>query len=111
MKAHTYLEACLFSRYPGLSHLAIHKVDRVWYGFSSFPQLELDLVPCYGGGELLPRRSCLRQLVDRLLGVGEGRLHTILRRNLVYPNMNDVPVTIMQPILLASQPRSFQHLA
>jgi hypothetical protein len=25
--------------------------------------------------------------------------------------MNDVPVTIMQPILLASQPRSFQHSA
>jgi hypothetical protein len=74
----------------------------VWYGFRSFPTLDLELVPCYRGRELLPRHSYLRQLLDRLLGVAENRLRAILRRNVVYPNMNDVPVTILDSIRLSS---------
>jgi hypothetical protein len=74
----------------------------VWYGFRSFPTLDLELVPCYGGRELLPRHGYLRRLLDRLLGVAENRLRAILRRNVVYPNMNDGPVTILDSIRLSS---------
>jgi hypothetical protein len=36
--------------------------------------------------------------------MGEGRLRALLRRHLVYPNMADVPVGWLDPILVASQP-------
>jgi hypothetical protein len=79
----------------------------VWYAFRSFPELELVLTPSYNGDHNpIPRRrhSLLRGLADRLLRLGEGRLRALLRRNLVYPNMADVPVSWLDPILVASQP-------
>ena len=93
--------------YPGPFILS---ADRVWYGFRSFPELELEVVPCYRGRELLPRHSFLRRLLDRLLRVAEARLRSILRRNIVYPNMNDLPIALLNPILSASQPLSAQKL-
>ena len=89
---------------PFLSTTPIHLPDRLWYTFRSLPELDLILVPCYNSTPLLPRHAFIRQLIDKLLHVGEGRLRAILRRSLVHPNMIDVAVPWLDPLLLASQP-------
>ena len=63
-----------------------NKTDRIWFGFSSEPEMELQLFLMVGG------KRWQNLLVDKLLQLGIKRMKMEFRQSLVLPNMNDIPV-------------------
>ena len=66
-----------------------NKTDRIWFGFSSEPEMELQLLLMIGG------KLWQSRLVDKLLQLGINRMKTELRQSLVLPNMDDIPVKFL----------------
>ena len=67
-----------------------NKTDRIWFGFSAEPEMELQLFLMVGG------KRWQNLLVDKLLQLGIKRMKMEFRQSLVLPNMNDIPVKFLK---------------
>ena len=64
--------------------------DRMWYGFSSDPSLQMQLFL------LIKGKVYQNLLVDKLLQLGIKKLRREFMESFVFPNMHDIPVKLLR---------------
>ena len=71
-------------------NIAQEQTDRVWFGFSTEPEMELQLVLMFG------EKRIQNLLVDKLLQVILKRMREEFKNHLVLPNMDDIRVKFLK---------------
>jgi len=71
--------------------------DRLWYGFKEKPDLELRIVPFYGDNKLGEDSTFFSSAVNKGLTVLVNRLKEEIYKFVLLPNMDDIPMRIMDP--------------
>jgi len=71
--------------------------DRLWYGFKSVPDLGLRIVPYYGENKLGEDNTFFSSAVNKGIGVLVNRLKEEIHKFILLPNMDDIPIHIMDP--------------
>jgi len=71
-------------------NLSQTQTDRVWFGFSSFPETEIRIFLSFKGKRLK------NLLVDGLMFMLVKKVEIMLKQGLVLPNMNDIPMTFLE---------------
>ncbi|XP_023324631.1 uncharacterized protein LOC111698507 isoform X3 [Eurytemora carolleeae] len=72
--------------------------DRIWCCFKQVPEFKLNIIPIFCGEDLIEDSSAFHQLIYRIIQVLESRVTTLLLKNLVYPNFEDIPVKFMESL-------------
>jgi len=71
--------------------------DRLWYGFKTRPDIGLRIVPYYGDSKLGDDSTFFSSAVNKGIGVLVNRLKEEIHKFVLLPNMDDLPIRIMDP--------------
>jgi len=71
--------------------------DRLWYGFKSRPDLGLRIVPFYGENKLGNDNTLFSRAINKSIDVVVNRLKEEIHKFILLPNMDDIPIRIMDP--------------
>eukprot|EP00092_Neocalanus_flemingeri_P015037 GFUD01016241.1.p1 GENE.GFUD01016241.1~~GFUD01016241.1.p1 ORF type:complete len:991 (+),score=217.81 GFUD01016241.1:98-3070(+) len=71
--------------------------DRLWYGFKSRPDLGLRIIPFYGENKLGNDNTLFSRAINKSIDVVVNRLKEEIHKFILLPNMDDIPIRIMDP--------------
>lgn len=71
--------------------------DRLWYSFKERPELGLRIVPYYGDVKLGEDNTFFSSAVNKTIEVVVRRLKEEIHKFVLLPNMDDIPIRIMDP--------------
>jgi len=71
--------------------------DRLWYGFKSRPDLGLRIVPFYGENKLGNDNTLFSRAINKSIDIVVNRLKEEIHKFILLPNMDDIPIRIMDP--------------
>lgn len=77
--------------------------DRLWYGFKSRPDLGLRIVPFYGENKLGNDNTLFSRAINKSIDIVVNRLKEEIHKFILLPNMDDIPVRIMDPFPSTNQ--------
>jgi len=80
--------------------------DRIWYGFREKPHFDLRLVPYYGDVQLGTDKTIISTAINKGIEVVVNRLKEELNKFILMPNMDDIPIRIMDPLPTSNDPNS-----
>ena len=78
--------------------------DRLWYSFKERPELGLRIVPFYGDVKLGEDNTFFSSAVNKTIEVVVRRLKEEIHKFVLLPNMDDIPIRIMDPFLTTNAP-------
>jgi len=78
--------------------------DRIWYGFRERPHFDLRLVPYYGEVQLGTDKTIMSTAINKGIEVVINRLKDELNKFILMPNMDDIPIRIMDPLPTSNDP-------
>lgn len=78
--------------------------DRIWYGFREKPHFDLRLVPYYGDVQLGTDKTIISTAINKGIEVVVNRLKEELNKFILMPNMDDIPIRIMDPLPTSNDP-------
>jgi len=79
--------------------------DRLWYGFKSRPDLGLRIVPFYGENKLGNDNTLFSRAINKSIDVVVNRLKEEIHKFILLPNMDDIPIRIMDPFPTSNEKR------
>jgi len=71
--------------------------DRLWYSFKERPELGLRIVPYYGDVKLGEDNTFFSSAVNKTIEVVVKRLKEEIHKFVLLPNMDDIPLRVMEP--------------
>jgi len=71
--------------------------DRLWYSFKEKPELGLRIVPFYGGEKLGMDNTFFSRAINKIVNIVTHRLKEEIHKFVLLPNMDDIPIKIMDP--------------
>jgi len=77
--------------------------DRLWYGFKSRPDLGLRIVPFYGESKLGNDNTLFSRAINKSIDIVVNRLKEEIHKFILLPNMDDIPIKIMDPFPSSNQ--------
>lgn len=80
--------------------------DRIWYGFRESPHFDLRLVPYYGDIQLGTDNTFVSSAINKGIEVLVGRLKMELHKFILLPNMDDIPVKIMDSLPTSNEDKA-----
>ena len=80
--------------------------DRIWYGFRESPLFDLRLVPYYGDIQLGTDNTFVSSAINKGIEVLVGRLKMELHKFILLPNMDDIPVKIMDSLPTSNEDKA-----
>jgi len=78
--------------------------DRLWYSFKERPELGLRIVPYYGDVKLGEDNTFFSSAVNKTIEVVVRRLKEEIHKFVLLPNMDDIPIRIMDPFPTSNAP-------
>ena len=78
--------------------------DRLWYSFKERPELGLRIVPYYGDVKLGEDNTFFSSAVNKTIEVVVRRLKEEIHKFVLLPNMDDIPIRIMDPFPSSNAP-------